>query len=132
MNNLAVSYVALGRHAEAIKIHEETLAIQKAKLGLNHPNTLRTLYNIARDHAVMIPKSADQGKEAERAMESLQQAVAAGFNNIAQMKRDRDLGALRDRTDFKQPLVEVEAGKVKEKRSEPPSGSCRPGSGPYA
>jgi serine/threonine protein kinase/tetratricopeptide (TPR) repeat protein len=116
MNNLAVSYVALGRPAEALKIHEETLAIQKAKLGPGHPDTLMSMYNIACDHAVMIPKSADRGKEAERAMECLQQAVAAGFNNLAQMKRDKDLDALRGRPDFKQLLAKLEAGEAKEKR----------------
>jgi tetratricopeptide (TPR) repeat protein len=116
MNNLAVSYVALGRHAEALKLHEETLAIQKVKLGPSHPDTLMTMYNIACDHAVMTPKSVNRGKEAERAMECLQQAVAAGFNNLGQMKRDSDLDALRDRADFKQLLAKLEAGKPKEKK----------------
>jgi serine/threonine protein kinase/tetratricopeptide (TPR) repeat protein len=116
MNNLAVSYVALGRHAEALKLHEETLAIQKVKLGPSHPDTLMTMYNIACDHAVMIPNSVNRGKEAERAMECLQQAVAAGFNNLGQMKRDSDLDALRDRADFKQLLAKLEAGKPKEKK----------------
>ena len=115
MNNLAVSYVALGRPAEAIKLHEETLAIQKVKLGPGHPDTLMTMYNIACDHAVMIPKSTNRDREAERAMECLQQAVDAGFNNLSQMKRDTDLDSLRDRADFKQLLAKLESGKAKEK-----------------
>jgi serine/threonine protein kinase/tetratricopeptide (TPR) repeat protein len=123
MNNLAVSYVALGRHEEALKIHEETLAIQEVKLGPNHPDTLMTRYNIACDHAVMIPKSASRAKEAERAMECLQQAVAAGFNNLAQMKTDRDLDALRDRADFKELLAKLEAGKAKKKEAASPFGN---------
>jgi len=77
MNNLAVSDVALGRPAEALKLRDETLAIQKVKLGPGHPDTLMTMYNVACDHAVMIPKSDDRGKEAERTMECPQQAVAA-------------------------------------------------------
>ena len=40
MDNLANSYAALGRHAEALKLREETLALQKAKLGPDHPDTL--------------------------------------------------------------------------------------------
>ncbi len=40
MNNLAISYAALGRHAEALKLREETLALRKAKLGPDHPDTL--------------------------------------------------------------------------------------------
>ena len=117
MNNLAVSDVALGRPAEALKLHEETLAIQKAKLGPVHPDTLMTLYNIACDHAVMISKSADGAKEAERAMECLQRAVDAGFNNLFQMKRDHDLDALRERADFKQLLAKLEAGMAKKKEN---------------
>jgi eukaryotic-like serine/threonine-protein kinase len=116
MNNLAVSDNALGRHAEALKIHEETLAIQRVKLGPAHPDTLMTMYNIACDHAATIPKSTNRGEEVGRAMECLQQAVAAGFNDLAQMKRDHDLDALRDRADFKQLLAKLEAGKAKEIR----------------
>jgi serine/threonine protein kinase/tetratricopeptide (TPR) repeat protein len=116
MNNLAVSDNTVGRHAEALKIHEETLAIQRVKLGSSHPDTLMTLYNIACDHAATIPKSANREQESERAMTCLQQAVAAGFNDLAQMKRDHDLDALRDRPDFKQILAQLEVGKAKEKR----------------
>ena len=47
MNNLAVSYEALGRHAEALKLGEETLALRKAKLGPDHPDTLLSMYNLA-------------------------------------------------------------------------------------
>ena len=43
MNNLANSYAALGRHAEALKLREETLALRKAKLGPDHPDTLRSM-----------------------------------------------------------------------------------------
>ena len=41
MHNLANSYDALGRHADALKLHEETLALSKTKLGPDHPETLR-------------------------------------------------------------------------------------------
>ena len=37
MNNLALSYSDLGRHADALKLREETLALRKAKLGPDHP-----------------------------------------------------------------------------------------------
>ena len=47
MNNLAVSYAALGRHAEALKLHEETLALRKARLGPDHPDTLASMSNLA-------------------------------------------------------------------------------------
>jgi tetratricopeptide (TPR) repeat protein/tRNA A-37 threonylcarbamoyl transferase component Bud32 len=47
MNNLANSYADLGRLAEALKLREETLALQKAKLGPDHPETLRNMNNLA-------------------------------------------------------------------------------------
>jgi hypothetical protein len=47
MNNLALSYDALGRHAEALRLHEKTLAMHKAKLGPDHPETLRSIGNLA-------------------------------------------------------------------------------------
>ena len=41
MNNLAVSYTNLGRHAEALSLREETLPLQKAKLGPTTPTRCR-------------------------------------------------------------------------------------------
>ena len=48
MNNLAVSYAALGRYPDALKLHEETLALRQAKLGPDHPDTLTSMNNLAR------------------------------------------------------------------------------------
>ena len=53
MNNLANSYSALGRHAEALKLREETLALQKAKLGPDHPDTLTSMNNLANSYAAL-------------------------------------------------------------------------------
>ena len=47
MNDLALSYSALGRHADALKLNEETLALQKAKLGPDHPDTLASMNGLA-------------------------------------------------------------------------------------
>jgi hypothetical protein len=47
MNNLANSYAALGRHTDALKLHEETLALTKGKLGPDHPNTLTSMHGLA-------------------------------------------------------------------------------------
>jgi serine/threonine protein kinase/tetratricopeptide (TPR) repeat protein len=47
MNNLANSYYDLARHADALKLHEETLALRKAKLGPDHPYTLMSMNNLA-------------------------------------------------------------------------------------
>ena len=46
MNNLADAYAHLGQHAEALKLSEETLALQKAKFGVDHPDTLMSMHNL--------------------------------------------------------------------------------------
>ena len=53
MNNLAVSYAALGRHAEALKFREQTLALHKAKLGTDHPDTLTSMCNLGQSLVVL-------------------------------------------------------------------------------
>ncbi len=113
MANLANAYSALGRHADALKLLEEALAMQKVKLGAKHPLTRLTTYNIACCHALFVPKAADRAKQAGLAMEWLRQAVAAGYQDLAQFKRDTDLDPLRDREDFKVLLAGLEAGKGK-------------------
>jgi hypothetical protein len=71
----------------------------------------RSLYNAACYRAVTAaviramdksPGAALQADDqADRAMAWLRKAIAAGYNNVANMKHDTDLDALRDRTDFK-------------------------------
>jgi serine/threonine protein kinase/tetratricopeptide (TPR) repeat protein len=53
MNNLGNSYAALGRHAEALKLREETLTLMKANLGPDHPDTLRGMNNLADSYTVL-------------------------------------------------------------------------------
>jgi tetratricopeptide (TPR) repeat protein len=47
MLGVAGSYRALGRHADALKLHQETLALRRAKLGLDHPDTLWSMLGVA-------------------------------------------------------------------------------------
>ncbi len=47
MNNLANSYDALNRPADALKLREETLAIRKRVLPQDHPDTLSSMHNLA-------------------------------------------------------------------------------------
>jgi tetratricopeptide (TPR) repeat protein len=53
MSNLAISYAALGRHADALKLCEETLALQKDKLGPDHPDTLGSMSNLANSYEAL-------------------------------------------------------------------------------
>ncbi|HVC95979.1 MAG TPA: tetratricopeptide repeat protein [Pirellulales bacterium] len=193
MNNLALSYDAVGRRAEALKLHEETLALMKAALGPEHPDTLVSMWGVAASlaaldrgaealpivddclrlvagkvvHPGLVPglmdvrlrhfakcndaagcrataemwedlkrpdasslynaacfravtaaviragdESEDAAKdaaaEADRAMDWLKQAVAAGFKDAAHIKQDTDLDALREREDFKTLIAELE------------------------
>src|SRR5262249_24959287 len=116
MNNLALSYAALGRNAEALKLFEETLALHETKLGADHPRTLLILYNLACMHALMIPESSDRVQRADLAMRCLQKAVAAGYKDVALLQKDTDLDALRDREDFKQLLSDLAAKQATQKR----------------
>jgi tetratricopeptide (TPR) repeat protein len=45
--------------------------------------------------------------EADRAMEWLRKALTAGYDNVGRIKKDRDLRALRQRTDFKKLLADL-------------------------
>jgi eukaryotic-like serine/threonine-protein kinase len=110
MGALATSYAAVGRHQDALKLLEERQALQ-AKRGADNP---KTLYNIACVYAT-IAKSSDHAAQAGVAMEWLKKAVAAGFKDPQLMKTDPDLGALRNRDDFKKLVADLEAENAKKK-----------------
>jgi hypothetical protein len=57
----------------------------------------------------------DADAEADRAVNWLKRAVAAGFKDTAQIKKDKDLDSLRDRNDFKKVVAELEGGKANAK-----------------
>ena len=46
-SSLANAYLAAGRTAEAITMHEATLKLMESKLGPNHPDTLNSRNNLA-------------------------------------------------------------------------------------
>jgi hypothetical protein len=53
MNGSAISYAALGRHGDALKVFEETLIHQKARLGADHPDTLASMSNLALNYLAL-------------------------------------------------------------------------------
>ncbi len=69
-------------------------------------------YDLARVYAIAGGKDSEK-KQAygDRAMELLNNAVNAGFHEVVRLKQDADLGALRDRDDFKTLVAELESGK---------------------
>jgi tetratricopeptide (TPR) repeat protein len=62
----------------------------------------------ATDQSPDAAKEADA--EADRAMAWLQKTVAAGYKDVANVKKDADLDALRDRPDFQALLAQLGAG----------------------
>ena len=111
MNNLALSHAALGRHVEALKLLETAEALQEAKLGAGHPRTLMMMYNLTCLHASMIPGLTDGAEHADLAVGWLRKAVAAGFKDVAALKQDKDLDALRDRADFRKLVSDLGAAR---------------------
>jgi serine/threonine protein kinase/tetratricopeptide (TPR) repeat protein len=72
-----------------------------------------SLYNAACMRAVTAAvlretDGSSAGAEADRAMAWLRRALAAGYTDVANVKRDQDLDALRDRADFTKLVVELE------------------------
>jgi eukaryotic-like serine/threonine-protein kinase len=51
MSHLAGSYEDLGRHADALKLREETLALQKTALGPDDPDTLWSMNALANSYS---------------------------------------------------------------------------------
>jgi serine/threonine protein kinase/tetratricopeptide (TPR) repeat protein len=53
LGGVANSYSALGRHADALKLREEVVALCTRRLGPDHPDTLRCRFNLAVSYAAV-------------------------------------------------------------------------------
>jgi serine/threonine protein kinase len=119
MADVAKSLKKLDRRAEARPVMQEA-AERWEKLNPTDPVRL---YNAACFRALSAALSRTEAKtsgswkpataEDDQAMKWLQRAVAAGFDDAAHMKQDRDLDALRDREDFKKLVAGLEARQKK-------------------
>ena len=56
MSNLAAAYQDAGRLADALPLFEETLRRRQATRGPDHPQTLRSMNNLARAYLVDQPR----------------------------------------------------------------------------
>jgi tetratricopeptide (TPR) repeat protein len=74
MNNLANSYAALGRHADALKLREHTLALRESTLGADHPDTLMSCSDLASSYAA-VGRHADALKLREQTLPRMQAAL---------------------------------------------------------
>ena len=91
----------MGHHAEAA-----TATSQRRSLWEGNP---MGLYNAACDFALSVPiasdASAERARYADLAIETLGQAVAAGWGDFRHMANDPDLIPLRNRLDFRAMLA---------------------------
>jgi serine/threonine-protein kinase len=101
-----------GRTAEAVASCRRAAAIW-TRLSSRIPNDL---YNLACTHSRLAGLAAEPGSgmtategraEADRAMDWLRQAVAAGYRRLMILRTDTDLDALRSRPDFRLLIAEM-------------------------
>jgi serine/threonine-protein kinase len=111
---LGVAQGNMGAAAEALA----SLQAARATLEAVAPRGMSDSYNLACIAAQISllfrrlePARADA--EAERAVQALRDAIAAGYGNVASLAKDPDLDPLRQRADFKKLLVSL--AKPKEK-----------------
>jgi serine/threonine protein kinase/Tfp pilus assembly protein PilF len=100
--NRAAFWARAGQVAEAVA--EAAELANGSNRGYDEWHTLACVYTIASD------KIADRKAEyADRAMELLRKAVAAGLSKPSALTEDKDLDPLRGREDFQKLVAEVEA-----------------------
>jgi eukaryotic-like serine/threonine-protein kinase len=108
MTRLALSYEALGRDADALKLHEETLATQKRVLPANHPDILSSVNNLALSysargrHAEALKLHEETLATRKRLLPADHPDVLSSMNNLANgyfaLGRHADALALREET----------------------------------
>jgi tetratricopeptide (TPR) repeat protein len=103
---LGVSLRDSDRPVEALASFQESLGVLEAIIDPGPGD----LYNLAccysqlsllSDHAATPATFLERVALADRAMDALRRAVAAGFSDFGLMDRDKDLDPLRGRADFK-------------------------------
>ncbi len=98
---LATVYYALNQTAEAVWTKEELVALAK-----KNPSDL---YGAACGLALSVPlvQGGQQQALAADAVQTLKQAVAAGWSDAQKTGQGPDLAPLRDRNDFRRLLAEL-------------------------
>jgi serine/threonine protein kinase len=92
-------YQAHNQPEEAVRLAREALALPRARST--------DFYNAACALALSVPITRDAVSQAvaAEAVQALERAIAAGWNNAGKTNRDPDLAPLRDRDDFRQLLA---------------------------
>ncbi len=106
----------LGQTKEALDFYQKALAIDARLAEADpknvqaHADLLTGYYNAARGFA-RLSASGDKDareKNAQQAIDFLRQAIAKGYKDMAHIKQDKDLDALRERGDFRKLMAELE------------------------
>jgi hypothetical protein len=104
----------------ARKKKQPAKATAAADLLANNARAPDDLHNAACGYALCVPLADPPPTKdvyAARAVDLLRQAAARGFKDVAQMKKDADFDALRNRDDVKRLLDDLEAAhKPKDKK----------------
>ena len=99
--NEAISLLQAGKVPEAVA--------EVAELTTYPSWNASQWYNFACVYSLASAKIADKKKQyTDRAIELLEQAVRAGWNDAKHTAKDPDLDPLHDRDDFKKLLAEME------------------------
>ena len=106
MRHRGITLQKCGRPAEAVVAFRESIGLLE---GLARP-TSGNIYDLACSQSLLSGVASDAGSgltatlggaEADRAMNSLRRAIAAGWKDRAHMRADTDLEPLRNRPDFR-------------------------------
>jgi tetratricopeptide (TPR) repeat protein len=107
--------------ALATKEKQPAKAVMAADLLADNARGAGDLYNAGCGYALCVPLAdtpQTQDCYAVGAIELLSQAIRGGFKDVAQLKMDGDLDALRSRDDFKKLVADLEAAtKPKDKNA---------------
>jgi tetratricopeptide (TPR) repeat protein len=105
MNNLSNVYLTAGRYDKAEALHRQALSLRERVLGREHPETLRSLYNLACVAAL-------QGRRDE-AFQHLRDAVARGYSNATALREDTDLASMRGDPEFDKIVASAEKNQTR-------------------
>jgi serine/threonine protein kinase/tetratricopeptide (TPR) repeat protein len=114
---LAENYVALADHARLATTADElaAFAYEPATDTYTAASFLSRCVLLAEKDAQLVEAKRKELAQnyADRAMTMLRRAVARGYKDVAHMKKDADLDALRGREDYKKLIAELEARQKK-------------------
>jgi tetratricopeptide (TPR) repeat protein len=113
VRNRGIALQKLSRQGEAVAAYRESVTMLE---GLARPLPAN-LYALACSYALLHGIAGEKGSgltaadahdAGEHALATLRRAIAAGYHDLANLRKDTDLDSLRTRPDFQKLLAEVE------------------------